>query len=106
MATICTFKCNVCGNWCASFTTKNNKPYLYCGECGYGHMILSKQGIEHFYEACQEVNETELIPKTLAWYKKKTGGEVSGTNEASEKTPKIEPGEEQVPRSDPGESES
>jgi len=100
LATICTLKCSICGSWCAAIKTKRDKPFLYCAKCGYGYSLFAKRGIKNFFETCQEIEETELIPETLAWYKKKLGGEIGEKKGASEETQKVEPGVGETPKSE------
>lgn len=51
-----------------ALATKRGRPFLYCGHCRYGFMILAKVGMDAFDKACQEINESELIPETRKKY--------------------------------------
>ncbi len=64
-------KCPLCGNWMPVLTTKRGKPFLYCGHCRYGFMLLAKPGIEALNKIAQQINESELIPETRKKYNEK-----------------------------------
>lgn len=64
-------KCALCGNWMPVLTTKRGKPFLYCGHCRYGFMILAKSGIETLNKVAQEISESDLIPETRKKYNEK-----------------------------------
>ena len=68
-------KCPLCGNWMCVLTTKRGKPFLYCGSCRYGFMLLAKTGIEALDKVSTQVNESELIPETRKKYNEKKGEE-------------------------------
>ena len=64
-------RCALCNNWMFVLTTKYGKPFLYCGKCRYGFMLLAKSGIEALNEVVTEVSESELLPETRKKYKDK-----------------------------------
>jgi len=74
MAKICTIKCPLCGNFVASLVTKRGAPFLYCGICKFGFMILAKTGKDNLANACQEIDISQLPKPTLEWYNKKSEG--------------------------------
>ena len=69
---ILAIKCSLCGNWMPALKTKKGRPFLYCGHCRYGFMILAKVGMDAFNNACQEINESDLIPETRKKYQELT----------------------------------
>ena len=46
-------------------TTKKGKPFLYCGRCGVGSMILRQSAIDALNKVCQSISESDLPPETL-----------------------------------------
>ena len=87
MAKICTIKCPLCGNFMASLVTKRGAPFIYCGICRFGSMLLAKSGKDNFSNACQEIETSELPSATLEWYNKKIG-EKNGASDKSVNTEK------------------
>ena len=73
---LCTVKCPLCGNWMACRKTPNGKPHLFCGICRYGFLLISKKAIDNLNKSCQEIQESDLPPPTLEYYRKKV--EASG----------------------------
>ena len=71
-------KCPLCGNWMPVLTTKRGKPFLYCGRCRYGFMVLAKPGIEALNKVAQQISESDLLAETRKWYNKKKYGEEEG----------------------------
>lgn len=61
----CSVKCAVCGEWMSRTLTKTGKPYLYCGHCGIGFMVLRKETAQALDTACQNIEEKDLPPETL-----------------------------------------
>jgi len=70
---LCTVKCPLCGNWMSCIETPNGKPYLFCGICRYGFLLISKESIENLNKSCQEIQESGLSAPTLEYYRKKVG---------------------------------
>lgn len=68
-------RCPLCNNWMPVLTTKRNKPFLYCGNCRYGFMLLAKSGIEALNKVVKQVSESELIPETRKKYDEKKAEE-------------------------------
>ena len=66
-----TVKCGLCDNWMASMVTKRGAPFLYCGVCKYGFMLLAKEGKDNFSSKAQEIDETDLPEPTKKWFKDK-----------------------------------
>jgi len=66
-----TVRCSLCNNWMANVQSLNNQPRLYCGVCKYGFMLMSVEAIENLGKACERINESDLPPRTLSWYKKR-----------------------------------
>ena len=62
---LCTVKCSICGNWLSRSVTKRGKPFLYCGRCGYGTMLLRKSAAQALDKVCQNISESDLIAETL-----------------------------------------
>ena len=71
---LCTVKCSLCGNWMSAIETANGKPALYCGICRYGFLLVAKEAIDNFNKSCQQIEESDLPPPTLEYYRKKMGG--------------------------------
>ena len=69
---ILAIKCPLCGNWMPALKTKKGRPWLYCGKCRYGFMLMANVGIQNFEKAAQEINESDLIPETRKKYQEKT----------------------------------
>ena len=57
-------KCPLCGHWMPALKTKKGRPFLYCGNCRFGFMIVARRGIENFENAAHEISESQLIPET------------------------------------------
>ena len=68
-------KCSLCENWMPVLTTKKGKPFLYCGHCRYGFMVLAKSGIEALNKAVKQINESDLIEPTRKKYNEKKSEE-------------------------------
>ena len=68
-------KCPLSDHWMPVITTKRGKPFLYCGHCRYGFMLLAKPSMEALNKSCQEISESQLDPETRKWYRKKKYGE-------------------------------
>lgn len=68
-------RCPLCNNWMCVLTTKRGKPFLYCGNCRYGFMLLAKVGIEALNKVIKQVSESELIPETRKKYDEKKAEE-------------------------------
>ena len=68
---ILAIKCSICGNWMPALKTKKGRPWLYCGKCRYGFMLMANVGIQNFEKAAQEINESDLIPETRKKYQEK-----------------------------------
>lgn len=64
-------KCPLCGNWMPVLTTKKGRPFLYCGKCRFGFMLLAKPAIEALEKVCKEINESDLLPETRKKYNEK-----------------------------------
>lgn len=64
-------KCPLCGNWMPAMKTKKGRPFLYCGKCRFGFMLVAKAGMENFEKVAQEINESQLIPETRKKYDEK-----------------------------------
>ena len=64
-------RCPLCNNWMPVLTTKKGKPFLYCGKCRYGFMVLAKSGIEALNKVVTEVSESDLLPETRKKYNEK-----------------------------------
>lgn len=64
-------KCPLCGNWMPAMKTKKGRPFLYCGNCRYGFMLVAKAGMQNFEKVAQEINESQLIPETRKKYDEK-----------------------------------
>lgn len=64
-------RCSLCKNWMFVLTTKKRKPFLYCGKCRYGFMLLAKSGIEALNKVVTEVSESDLAPETRKKYNEK-----------------------------------
>ncbi|MBA7689674.1 hypothetical protein ES703_98182 [subsurface metagenome] len=70
-------KCALCGNWMSCVETpKKGIPHLWCGICRYGFLLVTKEAIDNLNKSCQEIDESDLPPPTLEFYKKKV--EASG----------------------------
>lgn len=67
----CSVRCPLCGMWLSRTTTKKGKPFLYCGRCGYGTMLLRKSGIQTLDKVCQEITESDLPGETLKKHRSK-----------------------------------
>lgn len=52
-------------------STKRNKPYIYCGKCRFGFMLLAKPAIQALSEVVKEVSESELPIETRKKYNEK-----------------------------------
>lgn len=61
----CSVKCAVCGEWMSRTITKRGAPYLYCGRCGVGFMVLRKETAQALNATCKIIKEKDLPPKTL-----------------------------------------
>lgn len=61
----CTVKCPLCGSWMSRTLTKRSKPFLYCGSCGFGMMLLRKSAAEALDRVCENITEKDLPPETL-----------------------------------------
>lgn len=68
---LCTIRCPICGNWLSRTTTKRGKPFLYCGRCGYGTMLLRGKAVETLDVVCQNITESDLIPETRKKHQEK-----------------------------------
>jgi len=68
----CSVKCPICGNWMSRSTTKRGKPYLYCGRCAGGFMVLKEATAKKLDTVCQQISESDLIPETLKKHREKT----------------------------------
>lgn len=68
---LCTIKCGICGGYMSRTTTKRGQPYLYCGKCGLGFMVLKKASIEALDTVCENITEADLPPETLRKYQGK-----------------------------------
>lgn len=68
-------KCPLCGNWMPVLTTKIGNPFLYCGKCRYGFMLLAKAGKEALTKVAKEINESDLLPETRKKYNEKKAKE-------------------------------
>lgn len=64
-------RCPLCNNWMFVLSTKNSKPFLYCGKCRYGFILVAKSGIGALNKVVTEVSESDLLPETLKKYKEK-----------------------------------
>lgn len=64
-------KCGICGNWMPAMKTKKGRPWLYCGKCRYGFMLMAKVGMQNFEKVAQEINESDLVPETRKKYQEK-----------------------------------
>ena len=62
---LCTVKCPICKNYMSRSITKRGKPFLYCGKCGYGTMLLRGSAIKALDIVCQTISEKDLPPETL-----------------------------------------
>jgi len=69
--TLCSIRCPICGNWLSRTTTKRGKPFLYCGHCGYGTMLLRGSAIKDLDVVCQTISESDLPPETLKKHRSK-----------------------------------
>lgn len=67
----CSVRCSVCGGWMSRSTTKRGKPYLYCGRCGVGFMVLKEATAKKLDTICQQITETDLPPETLKKHREK-----------------------------------
>ena len=68
---ILAIKCSLCSNWMPALKTKKGRPWLYCGKCRYGFMLMANVGIQNFEKIAKEINESDLIPETRKMYEKK-----------------------------------
>ncbi len=68
---ILAIKCPLCGNLMPAMKTAKGRPWLYCGKCRYGFMLMAKVGIQNFEKAAQEISESNLIPETRKKYQEK-----------------------------------
>lgn len=62
---LCTIKCGICGGYMSRTTTKRGQPYLYCGHCRIGFMVLKKATAEALDKVCENVEEKDLPPGSL-----------------------------------------
>jgi len=58
-----------------ALATKRGRPFLYCGHCRYGFMLLAKPGMEALNKSCQEISDSDLIPETRKKYQELKYGE-------------------------------
>jgi len=70
-------KCPVCRANLPLLKTSKGKAYCVCKDCGINILIAGKQGNERLQKGQAvtglEVDESEVNPKTLAYYKEKIG---------------------------------
>ena len=64
-------KCPLCGHWMPALKTKKGRPFLYCGNCRYGFMLVAKKGMDNLDKVAQEISESDLVPETRKWLEKK-----------------------------------
>ncbi|NVM22993.1 MAG: hypothetical protein HWN68_14580 [Desulfobacterales bacterium] len=62
---LCTVRCSICGGYMSRTTTKRGKPFLYCGRCGLGSMVLRQSTIDALNKVCQSISESDLPGETL-----------------------------------------
>ena len=68
----CSVKCPLCGSWMSRTVTKRGKPFLYCGKCGYGAMLLRGSAIKALDIVCKTISEKDLPSETLKKHREKT----------------------------------
>ena len=68
-------RCPLCNNWMPVLITKKGAPFLYCGNCHYGFMLLAKAGKDALAKVSQEINESDLLPETRKKYNEKKNQE-------------------------------
>jgi len=70
-------KCPICGAYLPLLKTVKGKSYCVCKDCGINIMIAGKVGNDKLEQgqavAGSEVEEGQISPKSLAYYKGKIG---------------------------------
>jgi len=66
---LCTVKCPICGSWMSRTLSRKGKPYLFCGKCRSGMLLMKGETIKSLDVVCKDIPESQLPSETLKKYR-------------------------------------